>query len=245
MIQRTVATNGPVAAARFPVGLEEGPDGAVHVHSFNIPGCVASGATRESALEEFGPVLAAWLRFLSEEGDPVPPIEVELEVSVDEWISTEAGVGAGESNVCFDADRVPVTEGELLRGLRLLGALRGRLLPLIRRVRDQDLERLGPPGANVRLTLDELARAQWWTLSRLGASPLAEVPDRVVARLDTAMALLVQHLAHMPAEARAAITEIDGEIWTPRKVCRRLLWLEWTLGGAALDALTDGLPARS
>src|SRR5690606_10531382 len=119
------------AAARFPVGLEEGPDGAVNVHSLSVPGCVGSGASREEALEEFQAVLGAWLRFLAEEGEPVPPVETELEIRVDEWITTEADVAAGESNVCFEADLVPATEGELLRGLRLLGALRGRLLPLI------------------------------------------------------------------------------------------------------------------
>src|SRR5690606_6366695 len=153
------------------------------------------------ALEAFGPVLGAWLRFLSEEGEPVPPLEVELEVAVDEWITTEADVGAGDSNVCFEADLVPATNAEILRGVRWLGALRGRVLPVTRRVRDQDLEGIGPPDANVRRVLDELARAQWWTLTRLGASPLADIPDRVVARLDTAMALLVQNLSHLPKEA--------------------------------------------
>ena len=89
----------------------------------------------------------------------------------------------------------------------------------------------------VRAVLDELARAQWWTLSRLGASPMAEVPERTLARLDTAMALVVQHLGELPPGRQETRLTLDGEDWTPRKVMRRLLWLEWTLGRTALWAL--------
>ncbi|MEX2571123.1 MAG: type II toxin-antitoxin system HicB family antitoxin [Gemmatimonadota bacterium] len=225
---------------RFPVGLEEGPDGSAHVHSLTVPGCVASGRSKEAALEAFSRVLGQWLDFLAGQGEPVPPADRELEITVDEWIATDARVASGESDVCFDADRRPLVEPELLRGLRLLGGLRGRLLPHIRRARDEDLEGLGPPEANVRRIVDELARAQWWTLTRLGASPLAEVPARAVARLDTAMALIVQNMGALTAEERARQVEIEGEEWTARKVLRRLLWLEWSLGTAALRTLADG-----
>ena len=45
----------------FPVGLEEGDDGATLVHSFTLPGCVAGGATQEEALDAFTLVLEEWL----------------------------------------------------------------------------------------------------------------------------------------------------------------------------------------
>lgn len=229
------------AWTRFPVGLEEGADGSAHVHAFTVPGCVGSGATKEAALESFGRVLSSWLVFLAREGEPAPDPDRELEIAVEEWISTAADVAGGESDVFFEADRMPLGEDELLRGVRLIGTLRARLLSLIRRAKNEELERRGPPDWNARLILDELARAQWWTLTRLGASPLAEVPPSVVARLDTAMALLVQTLAHLPEERRGGVMEIDGEEWSPRKVLRRLLWLEWSLGGAALHALSEPL----
>jgi hypothetical protein len=66
---------------------------------------------------------------------------------------------------------------------------------------------------------------------------MAEVPDRILGRLDTAMALVVQQLTSLDEEARSRVLELDGEQWTPRKVVRRLLWLEWALGGGALRAL--------
>lgn len=222
---------------RIPIGLEEGPDGAVHIHALDLAGCIVSGASQETALEAFPAELGRWFTFLQRAGEAVPSPEQELEITVDEWITTEAQVGAGESNVCFEADRRSLGRTELLDGVRVLGKLRGRLLPLIRRKPDAELEQIGPPGMSVRTLLDELARAQWWTLTRLGASPLAEVPERVVARLDTAMALILQHFAHLPAEAGDRYLVLEGEEWTPRKVLRRLLWLEWTLGGAALAAL--------
>jgi predicted RNase H-like HicB family nuclease len=227
------------AWTRFPVGLEEGPDESFHVHAFTLPGCVGSGRTRDEALEAFQGQLGAWLEFLASLGEANPDSAREIEIAVDEWIATDADVGAGESDVLFAADLVPLTEAELLRGVRLLGALRGRLLPLIRRARDQELEGIGKEAWNVRLIIDELARAQWWTLTRLGASPLAEVPATAVGRLDTAMALVIQHFAHLSEEARQAHVTLDGEEWTARKVLRRLLWLEWSLGAAALHLLAD------
>jgi predicted RNase H-like HicB family nuclease len=230
-----IETDAP--PTRFSVGLEEGTDGWTHVHSLGIPGCTATGATREEALNAFSTVLAGWLEFLAGEGEAVPPTGSELEIAVDEWVLTEAAVAAGQSDTCFEADREPIETAEVLRNLRRLGALRGRLLPYIRRARDADLEAIRAADWNVRLVLDELARAQWWTLTRLGASPLAEVPPAVVARLDTAMALIVHTLATLPAERLGAVVDIEGEEWTVRRVLRRLLWLEWALGGAALHAM--------
>jgi hypothetical protein len=63
------------------------------------------------------------------------------------------------------------------------------------------------------------------------------VPDRLLGRLDTAMALVVQQLTNLDDDARERVLELDGEKWSPRKVVRRLLWLEWALGGAVLRAV--------
>jgi predicted RNase H-like HicB family nuclease len=230
--------NGTVHAwTRFPVGLEEAEDGWSHVHAFTLPGCAAVGETKEVALESFMKTLGEWLDFLAKAGEPVPSRDSELEILVEEWVLTDANLSAGDSTACFAADRAPLGELELTDALHRLGLLRGRLLPHIRRAMDRDLEAIGAAEWNVRLVLDELARAQWWTLTRLGASPLAEVPERLVARLDTAMALIIQTMTELPIERLDLSVELDGEEWTPRKVLRRLLWLEWSLGGAALGAL--------
>ena len=223
--------------ARIAVGLEEGADGAVLAHALALPGCAAPGASPEAAVEALQPVLFAWLRLLASRGEGVPPVGAELELAVDEWIRTGARVRAGETAVTFAADLVPLDAEDAERGLRLLGDLRGRLLERLRRRPEAILDAETAGGMTARRVLEELSRAQWWTLSRLGATPMAEVPERTLARLDTAMALVVDRLTALPEEARGRLLEIDGEEWTPRKVLRRLLLLEWTLGGAALDAL--------
>jgi len=51
------------------------------------------------------------------------------------------------------------------------------------------------------------------------------------------MALTVQQLTGFAREARHRVLELDGELWSPRKVIRRLLWLEWWLGRTALALL--------
>jgi predicted RNase H-like HicB family nuclease len=220
------------------VGLEEGHDGAVAVHALSVPGCVGTGATRAEAIDAVTAALARWLDFLASRG-AAPAAGGEVEITVDEWVSSEAAVAEGESRAFFEHDRLPLGGAEIAEGLQRLGDLRGPLLKQLRHTPAERLEAAGPGGWSAERILDELARAQWWTLTRLGASPLAEVPERLLGRLDTAMALVVQQFTTQGLASRAEPLEIDGEEWTPRKVLRRLLWLEWALGGSALRAL-DG-----
>jgi predicted RNase H-like HicB family nuclease len=230
---------------RVSVGLEQGADGSLWVHPLEPSGPAGVGASPEEAVGDFERELMEWLHFLASAGEPVPRVDAELEIAVDEWIETDAEVGRGESLALFAADVRALGDEELRRGVRILGDLRGTLLARIRRLPrrevDAALDAPAEGGWTVRQVLEELARAQWWTLSRLGASPMAETPDATIGRLDTAMALVIQHLGHLEPERRGTRVELDGEEWTPRKVLRRLLWLEWTLGraaGAALDART-------
>jgi predicted RNase H-like HicB family nuclease len=225
------------ALTHVRVGLEEGEDGAVMAHALNLPGCAAVGGSPEAAVAAFERALADWFRFLSAIGEPVPPRDAEIEVTVDEWLRTGARIAAGETVALFAEDLAPLSQADAEAGVRRLGDLRARLLARVRRRPEALLDAETPGGMTARQVLEELARAQWWTLSRLGATPMAEVPEKTLARLDTAMALVMDRLTTLVDDARAQHLELDGEEWTPRKVLRRLLWLEWTLGAAALTAL--------
>lgn len=229
-----------LVGAHWSVGLEEGADGGFRAHALSLLGCEEIGSDPGSTVDAFAGTLQRALRELAALGHAVPPPGAELEITVDEWVRTDARVAAGESLACFERDRMPLIDADRFAGLHLLGDLRNRLLERVRRARNEQLEAIGPPGGSVRRILDDLAQAQWWTLTRLGASPLADVPEQVVARLDTSMALIVQRLAHLSPRAADRAIVLEDEEWTPRKVLRRLLWLEWTLGGAALRHL----PAR-
>lgn len=229
---------------RFPVGLEQGPDGSVLAHSLSVPGCTALGGSPQAAVAAFEGALREWLAFLARAGEPVPPAGAELEVAVDEWVSSDSDVAAGESSACFAADLAALTDDDIDRGLRCLGDLRGQLLDRVRRQPPAVLDVESDAGWTVRAILEELARSLWWTLSRLGASPMAEPPDSTLGRLDTSAALAVQVLAHLPADRRGLRLELDGEEWTPRKVMRRLLWQEWALGRAAASALAPATGAE-
>lgn len=225
---------------RIPVGLEQGADGYIWAHPLGMAACAGGGASAEDAVRTFEAELGEWLSFLAAIGEPVPPRDAEVEIAVDEWIETDARVAAGESTVLFAAELRALTEDEIVRGVRLLGDMRGQLLARIRAIPRREVDAAldaAESGWTVRQVLEELARAQWWTLSRLGATPMAGSPDATLARLDTAMALVIQHLGHLEPERRGVRLEIDGEEWTPRKVLRRLLFLEWTLGRTAARAL--------
>ena len=228
--------------AFLSVGIEEGADGSALVHSLGFPGCVAFGATAQEALDVYTAELSEWLAFRESVALPVPPRDAEIEITVDEWVASDAAVERGESEVCFEADLRPLRDTEINEGLHLLGDLRGRLLRELRRLPRGTLEQASAEEMSLRRIVDELARAQWWTLTRLGASPLAEVPASPLGRLDTAMALVVQQFTGFVRETRDQVLEVEGEVWTPRKVLRRLLWLEWWLGKAAFAALERESP---
>ncbi|MDR0786762.1 MAG: type II toxin-antitoxin system HicB family antitoxin [Gemmatimonadota bacterium] len=223
--------------ARVPVGLEESEGGYVHAHALTIPGLMTTGSGAEDALGAFQRMLPRWLGLLADIGEPLPSPDQEIDIVVDEWVTTDGAVAAGETDAFFRADEVPLTDAEIRRGLALIGEMRAPLLPRIRRAKDEELEGIPAGDTHVRLVLDELARAQWWLLTRLGASPLGLVPDTAVGRLDTAMALAIDRLAHLPMDARGQVVELDGERWSPRKVLRRMVGVEATLGDLALRAL--------
>jgi len=221
----------------FSVGLEESASGATLVHALTLPGCVAGGLSQGEALEAFETVLAQWLTTLGTLGQQLPPRDAELQISVDEWHMSDAAVADGESAVLFDHDRAALSESDLVEQLQRLGDLRGLLLRRLRGLPDPALDHIWRGEWTARIALEELARAHWWTLSRLGSSAMAEVPATTLARLDTSMALVVHRFTELAPEARSEIRDIEGELWTPRKVLRRLLWLEWTFGRLALAAL--------
>lgn len=222
----------------FGVGLEEGRNGGALVHSLTVPGCVAAGRDRDEALAAFPAELSEWLHFLGSSGETIPEPGSELEVTVDEWVETDADVAGGASTAFFAADARPLDATEIAAGLRRLGDLRGPLLRRLRQLGPGEMDRVETEGWSATRIADELARAQWWTLTRLGASPLAEVPERTIARLDTAMALVVQRYTELTPGSDAGPVEIEEELWTPRKVLRRLLWIEWSLGGTLLRLLS-------
>ena len=218
---------------RIAVGLESGR-GGVLAHALDLPGCVVAGSDAEDAVVAMPDQLSAWLRFLAGTGEAVPPRDAEIELAVDEWIDTGADIEAGETTVLFDHDRDPISREEVDRGLARLGDLRARLLRALRGM-DRAAFEAEDGSLSISRVLDELARSQWWTLSRLGASPMAEVPEGILARLDTAQALTVQHFTELPDVRRGLLLEIDGEHWTPRKVMRRMLETEWSLGQVVLE----------
>jgi predicted RNase H-like HicB family nuclease len=234
---------GTAVGATVSVGLEEGPDGTVRVHALDLMGCAAEGSGVEPAVQAFTGALAEWLHLLQSVGERVPPPEEELEIAVDEWIRTDARVAEGESDVCFEADLRRLTDREIDVGIRRLGDLRGQLLRALRGVSEPELDLPRSGGWTAREMLNELARAHWWTLSRLGASVLAEVPARLSGRLDTSLALVVDRFTTLPPEQRGTVLDLEGETWTPRKVLRRLLWVEWSLGRAIRHALTSNRQA--
>jgi hypothetical protein len=138
-----------------------------------------------------------------ESGEPVPPPDAELEIAVDEWVRTGRRHGRRrERRLLRGRPETPLGPRGRRRGCGG-SATCGALLRAARRAPTRSWTRTAGEWTTRRM-LEELARAQWWTLSRLGASPLAEVPPRTLGRLDTAMALVVDRFTTLDARRTAA-----------------------------------------
>jgi hypothetical protein len=144
----------------FVVGLEQGSDGAVLVHGLSLPGCVGAGSERDAALASFADQLASWLHFLAAVGEPVPDAERELDIVVEEWISSGEALATGGGTGFFEADLQPLDPEEIHLVLQRLGDLRGRLLRAIKQAGEPGLDRAGESGWTARRVCDEPSRAQ-------------------------------------------------------------------------------------
>ena len=109
-----------------------------------------------------------------------------------------------------------------------------------------------------QLVLASASPARLATLRAAGLDPTVVVsgvdesqltglpPAELALQLAELKCAAVAARADMPPDALVlgcdSVLELDGEVWTPRKVLRRLLWLEWALGESALQAMPEESP---
>lgn len=216
------------------IGMENGIEGRSLAWALDFPGCFASGADETTALLRMPQALIAYAaRIQARAASPwlelgnfdLRLLEVWDVYAVDEHYDlAEAGY---EVNAWFKHDWKPLDRAEVLHGLELLAWNRQDLLELAAGLTagQLDRERLGERWS-IRGILSHVGGAEWWYLDRLGLAGMtrAALPKDPFERLAAARARLVEVLPDLAG--RELVTGKQGELWSPRKLLRRILWHE-------------------
>ena len=183
---------------RYPAYLEIGPTGHTIAYVFSLPGLSLRARRPEDALAALPGAIAAELERLGLPADPA------LEVSEAERVEVKSDVEHGVSTAAFRYE--------------------------LRATRDEDvalaLDRMERSRLEMADADDEawraLGDAEWFLLSRMAERPVLSWSDDVRERFAAIRASTIQRLTHLLPGDRERHAVLGGEVWTTRKVLRRL-----------------------
>ncbi|OGO30014.1 MAG: hypothetical protein A2Z16_01815 [Chloroflexi bacterium RBG_16_54_18] len=220
------------------VGLENNLEGRSLAWALEHPGCFAYGAQSAAALSVMQFAIQSYQRWIADhnpggswlEGDVSQSNELQVagtwEVySIDDNLDPNPE-GDYEVNAWFMHDWKPLTALDLHHAQKLLDWSRWDLLDSVAGLDVQDLD-ADHPGERWSIAgiLKHIAGAEWWYLDRLDlAFPRDQVVDEPFSRLAQVRAHLQEVLPSL--EGSGQVVGRHGELWSPRKLVRRLLWHE-------------------
>jgi hypothetical protein len=216
------------------VGIENNMDGRSLAWALDFPGCFADGPDARTSLVRLPQRLLTYETWVgSHTGQPwfiLGDFDIRL---VEAWecyfINNDLEMIEGkegiEINAWFRDDWRPLKAEEVDRGLLLLSWTRADLLALIADLNDEVLDKTYLNERwSIRGILRHVANAEWWYLSRLGLTEGQDWPKDTQERLQHARNRLE---ATLPTLSGAkTVLGIEGELWSPRKLLRRILWHE-------------------
>jgi predicted RNase H-like HicB family nuclease len=205
---------------RFVVYVEVEEDGSAMAHVPSLPGCISTGLNEEIALSRLPQAITDYLGWLKAHGERVPDqVEpIELEVG---GISGDTGTGhPGDADATFPPDRTPMTEQEVAALLRLLNYSRQELIQTVAGLPNEVMN--WKPGSgdsgevwDIDDILEHIASSEQFYISRLSTN--------VMTMLDETRKAAVERLAALDDTGRSQIVEHAGDLWTARKIFRRML----------------------
>ncbi|HEU5200733.1 MAG TPA: type II toxin-antitoxin system HicB family antitoxin [Ktedonobacterales bacterium] len=222
----------PVSAATYDVYLEEAPNGATLALILDLPGCFASGASRQEALEHLQQALTdyhAWLRL---HDDYTPEVHGPFVFETKEIFQITYD-GEDEINSFFTPDAEPATDEDIEWALALMGWQREDVLERVSSLSDETLDwkpEHDPDALSIRELLDHIAQAEIWYMGRLDEKPprivVADLPGPTLERFQRVRQAAVMRVKTYPKEWRGKVFTHLGEQWSLRKALRRAVWHE-------------------
>jgi predicted RNase H-like HicB family nuclease len=196
---------------------------------FDLLGCFSSGRTEEEAVAEAPRRAREYFAWLAQKDGNPAPFDDAVEIAVVERIRAQPAADRPKDVVhgLYEEDRRPLRLWDTDMIVRLLEWNRQDLLAVVHSAPADHLER--PAGDPVWKTPGDLLAhiygAEQWLLSHLDLSLARENLPR--GRLERLEAIRRHTLEIVPGLAGdEQIKDAGGELWSPRKVMRRILWHE-------------------
>ncbi len=202
--------NGPVVYVHKGGGAD-----SYLAHVPALPGCVASGTTRDAAVANARRAFRAQLELLDARG-----------MSIDHWRGLDADTFPVEDfpeTGLLPGEEQGLEEHEIRDFLHLFEAQRAELIALVQRLGADELHRKPDPETwSVREALEHMMNTQASLLSRL-----ERWPDDPFNTLQAIHRLVFQRFTVMEPHDTKGVRTFAGRPWTARRVMRRLLEHEW------------------
>lgn len=219
---------------RIAIGLELNNEGRALAWALDYPGCFAYGAGGPEAVIALAPALVHYQQWVADSTRPGWPALADFDLRLvetwevytvnDQFEVVEDGYAV---NAWFRDDWKPLTAEQAARGLSLLDLSRADLLRVAAAIPPGRMDHTYPGERwSIRGILKHIGGAEWWYLDRLGLAPI----DRDSLSKDA-----FERLEQVRAWTKAALPALvgqelvrgkEGELWSPRKLLRRLLWHE-------------------
>lgn len=221
-----------VSAATYDVYLEETAEGVTLALILDLPGCYASGASQQEALDHLQRATADYHAWLRRHDEYTPAVHSPFVFHVKEvfHISSE---GDYEVHSFFAPDAEAATDEDIEWALTLLGWQREDLLERIGSLSDEALDWKSaddPELQSIRQMLDRMAQAEVWYMGRLDETPprinVNALPGSTLERLQRVRQAAILRVKSYPKELRGKVFTHRGEQWTLRKALRRAVWHE-------------------
>ena len=219
---------------RISIGLELDNEGRAVAWALDFPGCFAYADEGPEAVIGLARELVVYEDWIRRHAGPgrleLGNFDLRL---VDTWqvvtINDQYDLAEGgyAVNAWFWHDWKPLTGGEIEHGIDLLRWSREDLLQVLQPIPAEQMDRQYPGERwSIRGIARHVANAEWWYLDRLGLAEggREQLPQDTVERLGWVRERLI---AALPALAdRELVVGKEGELWSPRKLLRRVLWHE-------------------
>ena len=183
---------------RYPAYLEVGPTGHCIAYVFSLPGLSLRARRAEEALAALPAAIAAELTRLGLPADP------EIEVTEAERVDVKTDVEHGVSSAVFRYEMRATRDEDVALALDRMERAR-------REMADADDE-----------AWRALGDSEWFLLSRMAERPMLSWSDDVRERFAAIRASTVQRLTNLLPGDRERHAVLGGEVWTTRKILRRL-----------------------